>query len=237
MTIDQPVYAASRAVEEHPRGGPMHNVPLGTLVLRAGLLPQGEIEDGLREAVHGGRRLGEVLVERGLAEGDLARLLAAQNARPFVDLLSFPVDYDVTRLLPPSVAQIYCALPFADDDGTVLVAVPDPEDDGQRERLQQALGRPVRLVGASRSDIKAAIGGGSTPSAAQRAPQMYEVVVTLRDGRVVVIDRLTVRANAEALAERVADEAVDATTIRTRDGVVEGAEVASVEVLQRKGAT
>jgi hypothetical protein len=237
MTIDQPVHAASRAVEEHPRGGPMHDVPLGTLVLRGGLLPQAEIEDSLREAVHSGRRLGEVLVERGLAERDLARLLAAQNAQPFVDLLSFPVDHEVARLLSASVAQIYCALPFADDDGTVLVAVPDPEDEGQRARLQEALGRPIRLVGASRSDIKAVIGGGAAPAPAQRAPQTYEVVVTMTDGRVVVIDRLSVRANAEALAERVADEAVDATTIRTRDGVVEGAEVASVEVLQRRAAT
>jgi hypothetical protein len=237
MTIDQPVHAASRAVEEHPRGGPMHNVPLGTLVLRRGLLPQAEIEDSLREAVTSGRRLGEVLVERGLAERDLARLLAAQNAQPFVDLSSFPVDFEVTRLLPSSVAQIYCALPFAEEDATVLVAVPDPEDEGQRDRLQEALGRPTRLVGAARSDIQAAIDGAPTPAPAQRAAQTYEVVVTLRDGRVVVIDRLSVRANAEALAERVADEAVDATTIRTRDGVVEGAEVATVEVLQRRAAT
>jgi Type II secretion system (T2SS), protein E, N-terminal domain len=233
MRVDQTVETAARAVEEHPRGGPMHDVPLGTLVLRAGLLPQAQIESALHDAVHSGRRLGEVLVERGLAERDLARLLAAQNAQPFVDLLSFPVDYELARLLPASVAQMYCALPFADVDGTLLVAVPDPEDDGQRERLRGALGRPIRLVAAARSEIKDGIGGLPERRPAESKPQTYEVVVTLADGRVVVIDRLTVRENAEALAERVADDAVDATRIETRDGVVDGAEVVSVEVLQR----
>src|SRR5947207_12591214 len=66
-----------RAIEDNPRGGPCHNVPLGTLVLRAGLMPQERIEHALKDAISSGRRLGELLVDRGLEERQLTRLLAA----------------------------------------------------------------------------------------------------------------------------------------------------------------
>ena len=64
-----------------PVPGEMCAVPLGTLIYRAGLLPSERIEDALREGMRSGRRLGEILVERGwLEERDLDRLLAGQNA-------------------------------------------------------------------------------------------------------------------------------------------------------------
>src|SRR5712691_213650 len=121
MTIDQPFQATavatgSGSIEENPSGGPRHNVPLGTLVHRAGLMELDEIEGALHEAVQSGRRLREVLVDRGLGERELARLLAAQHAQPFVDLTMYPVDFGAARLLPTSVARTYCALPISQDD-------------------------------------------------------------------------------------------------------------------------
>src|SRR2546423_14834300 len=113
MTVQDHRAVAAAAIEDNPHGGPRHNVPLGTLVLRAGLLPLEAIEESLREAIKTGRRLGGVLVERGLDERNLARLLAAQYAQPFVDLAEFPIDAETARLLPRAVAQTYCALPIA----------------------------------------------------------------------------------------------------------------------------
>ena len=53
------------------------DAPLGTLIFRAGLLPAETIENALEEGVKTGRRLGEILIERGLLqEEDLTRLLA-----------------------------------------------------------------------------------------------------------------------------------------------------------------
>src|SRR6266540_2386534 len=129
-SIDPPAGAGSplAGIEENPPGGPMHNAPLGTLVLRAGLMPQHEIESALQHAVHGGRRLGEVLMERGLGERELVRLLAAQRAQPFVDLSVFRIDPEVARLLPPGAAEMYCAIPIARQGDCTLVAVPDADN-------------------------------------------------------------------------------------------------------------
>src|SRR2546423_4510317 len=202
MTVQDEAPVAADAIETNPEGGPSHNVPLGTLVLRAGLLPLEAIEESLREAIKSGRRLGEVLVERGLDERDLARLLAAQYAQPFVDVAEFPIDGNVGRLLPTGVAQTYCALPIPRDEDAITVAVPHSADVRQRERLCDALKSPVRLVTAARSDIKNAIDRLSTaepvPVVRRQTAQTYDVFVRLVDATVVAVDHLTSLEAAQA---------------------------------------
>jgi Type II secretion system (T2SS), protein E, N-terminal domain len=234
MTSDRPIAAAARGIEVYPRGGEMHDVPLGTLVFRSGLMAQAEIEDALREAVHAGRRLGEVLVERGLHEVELARLLAAQNAQPFVDLDTVEVDPDTPGLLAPTVARIYCAFPFGREGGRLLVAVPDPDEAGLQDRLSQAMHSDARLFAASRTQIKRAIDGimGERADEAPARRNRYEVVATLENGVGVVIDRMSLRSAAEALAERVSDDALAGVPIQTRDGVIEAAQIASIEIME-----
>jgi type II secretion system (T2SS) protein E len=241
MTSDRGVGAAAApagaAIEENPRGGPRHDVPLGTLVLRAGLMDRDDLEGALHEAVRDGRRLGEVLVEHGLPERDLVRLLAAQHAQPFVDLAHFQVDYEAARLLSPGVAKTYCAFAIARDDRGVVVAVPDADDGGQRERLARALRRPVRLVAAARSDIKEAISslgplGGPPAGGPVRTadPTMFSVLVSLVDGRHVVVARAGTSAGAEELAARTAAEARLGRMIDGPSATVDGAEIVSVRV-------
>src|SRR4029079_18755297 len=77
----------------------MRSYPLGTLVYRSGLLPLETVNQALAEAACGGRRRGEVLLEHGLLERDLTRLLAAQHGQEFVDLTEYPIDPEVAHLL------------------------------------------------------------------------------------------------------------------------------------------
>ncbi len=236
MITIQDQAAIAAAIEENLEGGPSHNVPLGTLVLRAGLLPLEAIEESLREAIKSGRRLGELLVERGLLERDLARILAAQYAQPYVDINEFPIDVDVARLLPRTVAQTYCALPIARDEGGIIVAVPYSADALQRERLSDALKSPVRLVTAARSDIQATI-ERLAPEASEvvvrrQVPPTYDVSVRLVNGTVVAVDELASLEAAQAVAERVAAEARVGATINMREGTVDGSDVVSIEIFE-----
>jgi len=236
MTVQDPAASAPAAIEENPEGGPSHNVPLGTLVLRAGLLPLEAIEESLREAIKSGRRLGEILVERGLGERDLARLLAAQYAQPFVDITEFPIDVDVARLLPREVARTYCALPISRGEGAITVAVPYSADSKQRERLREALKSPVRLVTAARGDIQAAIDRVAPQEreavVRRQVPATFEVFVRLVSGTVVAVDQLESLEAAQALAERVAAQARVGATIEMREGTVDGSDVVSIEIFE-----
>jgi hypothetical protein len=133
-------------------------VPLGTLIFRAGLLTEEQLEDALQEGVRTGKRLGEVLVESGLlGERDLGRLLADQKGLRFVELASISPDLAAIALLTAEKAHMFAALPIGFEEGIPLVAVADPSNELVTENLRRALGQDPRLVVASRSDLHAAI--------------------------------------------------------------------------------
>src|SRR5437870_9568403 len=162
------MFETSQAVPAEPATPPfstaeMRSYPLGTLVYRAGLMSLEDVNRALSQAADSGRRLGEVLLDYGLPERDLTRLLAAQHGQEFVDLTEYTVDPEVVHLLPRSVAEMYCALPLRREGDCTLVAVPDADNASHLTRLRDALHGPIRLVTAARSDIKDAISRALEP--------------------------------------------------------------------------
>jgi Type II secretion system (T2SS), protein E, N-terminal domain len=215
----------------------MRAYPLGTLVLRAGLMPLEVIDLALAEAVESGRRLGEVLIEYGLPERELARLLAAQHGQEFVDLATYAIDPAAARLLPETVAEMYCALPIARDGECVVVAVPDADTAVHLTRLREALGSPVRLVSAGRSDIKDAIervfAAPPPPAAPPAEPLPFRVVITLDSGATfVAVDAPDVET-AKEIGMRIYEEAEAGGTVAVGDATIDGRQVASIDILRR----
>jgi hypothetical protein len=135
------------------------DAPLGTLIFRAGLLPAETIENALEEGVKTGRRLGEILIERGLIkEEDLTRLLAGQKGLPFVSLRERGVDPEAARLLAEDQARLFSALPIGHEDGVTVVALADPTNDILNRNVREALGQEARFVVAARSELNEVIG-------------------------------------------------------------------------------
>jgi hypothetical protein len=135
------------------------DAPLGTLIFRAGLLPAETIENALEEGVKTGRRLGEILVERGLLqEEDLTRLLAGQKGLPFVNLRAERIDPEATKVLSEDQARLFGALPIRFEEGLPLVAVADPTNDVLNRNIREALGQDVRFVVAGRTELNDVIG-------------------------------------------------------------------------------
>ena len=132
---------------------------LGTLLVRDGLLSAAQLEDALVEKEESGRRLGEIVVERGwVSSGDLARALAEQHDLEYVDLTDAEIDAAATTLLPEKFARRYEALPirFIEDD-LVLVAVADPTNVITSDDLRLALGLNVRFAVVSATDLASTI--------------------------------------------------------------------------------
>ena len=135
------------------------DAPLGTLIFRAGLLPAETIENALEEGVKTGRRLGEILIERGLIkEEDLTRLLAGQKGLPFVNLRDREIDPRAARLLAEEQARLFTALPIGFEEGVPVVAVADPTNDVLNRNIREAVGQESRFVVAARSEINDMIG-------------------------------------------------------------------------------
>jgi type IV pilus assembly protein PilB len=231
----------------------MRSYPLGTLVYRSGLMPLETVNQALAEAAETGRRLGEVLLEHGLPERDLTRLLAAQHGQEFVDLTEYPIDPEVAHLLPRSVAEMYCALPLRREGDCTIVAVPDADNASHLTRLQEALHGPIRQVTAARSDIKDAIervhiepqgmitqmalAEARTTVVVEPEPQtIYRVEVTLESGATLLVAEATDFEYAKQMGMRVIDEAEAGGTVAIGDATIDGRQVVSVDVLGRNGA-
>ena len=251
MTMSETSQAASATPTVPPFStAEMRSYPLGTLVYRSGLLPLETVNRALAEAAESGRRLGEVLLEHGLPERDLTRLLAAQHGQEFVDLTEYPIDLEVANLLPQSVAEMYCALPLCREGDCTIVAVPDADNASHLTRLQDALHGPIRQVTAARSDIKDAIArvhlepqGMITQLALAEAraavvvepePQtIYRIEVTLESGATLLVAEATDFEYAKQVGMRVIDEAEAGGTVAIGDATIDGRQVVSVDVLGR----
>jgi len=253
------MYDTSQAAPAAPSVPPystaeMRSYPLGTLVYRAGLMPLETVNRALAEAADSGRRLGEVLLEYGLPERELTRLLAAQHGQEFVDLVEYPIDSEVAHLLPRTVAEMYCALPLRREGDCTIVAVPDADNASHLTRLREALHGPVRLVTAARADIKDAIERVHEPrgpimamamaearaaTQPERVPEtanVYRVEVTLANGATLLVAEASDFEYAKAIGMRVIDEAEAGGTVAVGDATIDGRQVVSVDVLGRNDA-
>ena len=120
---------------------------LGALLRRDRLITAEQLEEALVEKEETGRRLGEIVVDRGWVTAyALARALAEQQELEFVDLAQVDVDPAATSLLPEKFARRYRALPVSFDDDHVVVAVSDPTNVVTSDHLRLALGLNVRFA-------------------------------------------------------------------------------------------
>jgi hypothetical protein len=171
LMAPQPV-APSAPVEDSAPAVPvsdMRDVPLGTLIFRAGLLTEEQLEEALQDGMKRGKRLGEVLLERGLvSEGNLGRLLAGQKGLQFVELDAAAIDPAAVQLLPVEKARLHSVLPIGFHEGLPVVAVVDPSNELVVENVRRALNCEPHLVVAGRDALhrQIEVAYGTVPTAA-----------------------------------------------------------------------
>ncbi len=143
------------------------DAPLGTLVYRAGLLSKDKLEAALEEGQRTGRRLGEILLQKGwIDEKDLARLLAGQKGLQFVSLKGRGYERDTAKLLPERVCRYHTAVPVESSAARILVAIADPTDESAVQEIRDELDRPVELLVAATSEIRGVLDEVFGPGAA-----------------------------------------------------------------------
>ncbi|HZC29424.1 MAG TPA: ATPase, T2SS/T4P/T4SS family, partial [Gaiellaceae bacterium] len=141
------------------RGAQLPWIPLGMLLLRAGILREEQLAAALEVEGETGRRLGEIVTQLGYAtEAQVAAALAEQYELDFVDLDAVDVDPEVASRLTERLARRCAALPVRRlRDGAVLVAVVDPTDVAAVDHLRLALGSNIRLAVCERDALERAL--------------------------------------------------------------------------------
>src|SRR3954467_7937478 len=133
---------------------------IGDIVVDMGYAGRESVELAITEARAGGRRTGEVLVDRGVLTPDqLARVIAERFGVDHVDLNAFRVDMPAANLLPSSSARRYNGVPVGFiDERTVLVAMVDPGNVLAIDDIALMTGYEVRPAVAAQEDVLALIG-------------------------------------------------------------------------------
>ena len=153
--------------------------PLGSLLTRAGIITDDQLQDALREGVRTGARVGEVVVGRGwVTEDHIAKLLAEQWQLGYVERASIWFDADALARMSRDQAQRLEALPTRVQDGHVVVAVAEPTEQ-RLAALREVIGEDTVVVVVPKSALDAGLKsellagghGQSGAGASQRPPE------------------------------------------------------------------
>lgn len=134
-------------------------VPLGRLLVTSGLLTQEALDEVLALQKTDGRRVTELLAERGLVRPRvLAQFLSHQLACPWVSLQRVEIAPEAVEKLPPEIARRHHMVPVhlrtSRGGSTALyVAMDDPTDDVALSEATTAARMPVRPMVALASEI------------------------------------------------------------------------------------
>jgi type IV pilus assembly protein PilB len=138
-------------------------VRLGDLLVSAHIISREKVEAVLTAQQGDGRRLGKLLVERGLVtETQLTQILSQQLSVPWVSLYHIDFSRQLLDLVPEELAEQHCLIPIfvrrvRGYGETLYIAMDDPTNEAAVQAVAEFSGLPVRTMIAPPSDIRAAI--------------------------------------------------------------------------------
>jgi type IV pilus assembly protein PilB len=159
-------------------------VRLGELLVSASILSREQLDQVLLLQKSDGRKLGLLLVERGLVtETQVTQILSQQLAVPWVSLYHIDFSRQLLDLVPQELAEKHCLVPIfvrrvRGLGDTLYVAMDDPTDDVAQKAVSTFAGLPVRTMIAPPSDIRSAIRAYYGGEEAEPAPPPVTLTAT-----------------------------------------------------------
>ncbi len=102
---------------------------LGQALVEGTFISSEQLEEALKEAKDSGKRLSQVLLEKNfLSPETLATVLSFQIGAPVIDIKQFRVQPEALELVPEEIAREKGVIPLSIEDGTLQVAMEDPQD-------------------------------------------------------------------------------------------------------------
>lgn len=127
---------------------------MAQMLTRSGLITAEQLQRATLEYSRTGDPLGDILVSHmAISEDVLVAALSEVHQVQRVGLTDFEPDPELARRLPEPLAQGLQAVPVAESDGTVLLAVARPLSEEDLAQVEEALGQPVRQLLANRTHL------------------------------------------------------------------------------------
>ncbi|MEW6379535.1 MAG: type IV-A pilus assembly ATPase PilB [bacterium] len=130
---------------------------LGELLLKAKMISEEQLQQGLEEQKKSGGRLGFNLIKLGfLKEEDILWFLSKQYGVPTINLNSFEIDEEVVKLIPQDLAKKYSCIPVSLMSSILTLAMVDPSNVFAIDDIKFLTGYSVETVVTSESSFKRA---------------------------------------------------------------------------------
>ncbi|MEE9297925.1 MAG: ATPase, T2SS/T4P/T4SS family [Acidimicrobiia bacterium] len=131
---------------------------LETVLVGEGVVSSEDLHRARELQMETGEALTRVLVEEQLVdELKLVQVLAGHMGVEFVNLAEITIDPTAAGLIPETLARRYSVIPYAFEDGVVLVAMADPSNVLVVDDIRAITGLRVTPKISTRSDIDDAI--------------------------------------------------------------------------------
>ena len=131
---------------------------LETVLVGEGVVSSEDLHRARELQMETGEALTQVLVEEQLVdELKLVQVLAGHMGVEFVNLAEITIDPTAAGLIPETLARRYSVIPYAFEDGVVLVAMADPSNVLVVDDIRAITGLRVTPKISTRSDIDDAI--------------------------------------------------------------------------------
>lgn len=127
---------------------------MAQMLTRSGLVSAEQLQRAMLEYARTGDPLGDILVSHeSISEDVLVAALSELHQMQRVGLGDFEPDLEVARRLPEPLALRLQAIPVAETDDVVLLAVARPLVDDDVAEVERALGSPFRQLLANRTEL------------------------------------------------------------------------------------
>jgi type IV pilus assembly protein PilB len=132
---------------------------LGQLLMKAGVITDGQLNDAVEVHKATGSPLGRVLVELGYAtQGAILSVMAQQIGIPYIDFAERKPDPAAVAVVPKDLATRYVLMPVGfDEQGRLLVAMADPQNVLALDDLRIITGYEIRPGISTKDDILAIV--------------------------------------------------------------------------------
>lgn len=125
------------------------------LLISEGLVTQARIDDAAAQATKTNRPLMAVLADTGVVDNEtLTHAIAQVSGVPYVNLTMAQIDQHVLDLLPEDVAERFMAVPLAEVQNRLAVAMIDANNVQAVDYLSSRIQRPLKVFMASEAGVR-----------------------------------------------------------------------------------
>ena len=133
---------------------------MGEILYRKGYVDKNNLIRALKKSKEANKRLGETLLEMGLAtEDQITEALAKQFNLEYVNLDDVQIPQNANKLIPEDLIKKHRVVPLGKDNGELKIAIKDPMDLDLLDLLRFRLNTELRCCLASPSKIETYING------------------------------------------------------------------------------